>query len=429
MPPTTTTLICTVGGSHQPIVRAVNELQPDYVCFVCSEDDPATGNKGSYVQITGKGNIIKARREDDKPSLPNIPAQTGLAEDQFEALRVQADDFDDVYRQVSHWLTTHNHDQERIVADYTGGTKTMTAALVAAALDDEGVELQLVTGSRANLISVESGSEQAIPASVEATRFRRRLREATEAWSRFAYDETEAMLARIRPPRESGLRGEYQRARDLSRAFTAWDRFDHAAAKRIVDRYRRLLGPTLGPLLNHLDLLNRDVPAREPLRLFDLWRNAQRRADQGRHDDAVARLYRLAEWSAQWLLREQADIHTADVPKDKIPSDITLSFNHRTGQYQAGLFNAWDLAAHHIGGGLPEWWERNRETLLNQLMARNQSILAHGFEPLDEGAWRRFSQWIEQELIENLLLKFTGDDRYRLKRLPEQLPRCYPFGG
>ena len=421
-----TTLICTVGGSHQPIVQAIESLTPDFVCFVCSDDDPATGRSGSYTQIQGRGHIIKADVGDDRPSLPNIPVQVGLAAERFEVIRVEPDDFDDVYGKVTAWLARRDRHQERIIADYTGGTKTMSAALVVAALDDEGVEVQLVTGRRDNLVRVESDGD-VLPASVEATRFRRRLREALLPWLRFAYDESVHLLEALPSPRDATLRGDHRRALDLSRAFAAWDRFDHMTAQEILSHYRKLLGPSHGVLLSSLDVLvNVDKPGREPMQLFDLWRNAQRRAAQGRFDDAVARLYRLLEWSAQWLLREQAGIDTADVPKDAIPADWDLR-PCRDGRYQLGLYQAWGLAAHHCGDELAGFWQQEQARLLNLLQTRNLSILAHGFRPMSESDWHGFSKWTGDRLLP-LLLEITDDRRhYRIGKLPPQLPQRYPF--
>jgi hypothetical protein len=54
-----TILICTVGGAHEPILTAIRQTTPRFVCFICSGKDPATGRAGSDVQITGKGSIIK----------------------------------------------------------------------------------------------------------------------------------------------------------------------------------------------------------------------------------------------------------------------------------------------------------------------------------------------------------------------------------
>jgi hypothetical protein len=49
-----TILICTVGGSHQLILKAIENTQPAYICFICSGRDPETGRSGSETQIMGK---------------------------------------------------------------------------------------------------------------------------------------------------------------------------------------------------------------------------------------------------------------------------------------------------------------------------------------------------------------------------------------
>ncbi len=420
-----TTLICTVGGSHQPILRAIEQLRPDHVCFVCSADDPATGNKGSYLQITGKGNVIKASPRDEAPTLPNIPTQAGLEAGRFEVLEVSPDDLDDVYRKTSRWLAARDSRAGRIVADYTGGTKSMSAGLVAAVLDAEGVDLQLVSGSRSNLVRVESGDEMVMPAGVEATRFERRFRQALEPWSRFAYEESLMALRTIPPPQDRESCGRLQLAIGLSEAFAAWDRFDHEAARDRLSRFRPRIGKQWGSLLGTLDLI-RHPERGEPLRLFDLWRNAQRRAAQGRYDDAVARLYRLLEWSAQWILREEQGIDTSDVPPERIPEGIELTPN-REGKFQAGLFQAWELAARLGGDSVRSFWETHRERMLDHIQRRNHSILAHGFEPLEEGHWRPFADWLEQTLLP-LLLERSAREPYRIRNLPDQLPDHFGLG-
>ncbi len=424
-----TTLICTVGGSHEPIVRAIESLAPDFVCFVCSDDDPATGSKGSYTQITGKGNVIKARFSDDKPSLPNIPVQTGLSEQQFEVLKVSPDDFDDVYSQASRWLTGREGGDERLVADYTGGTKTMSAALAVAALDDERVELQLVSGSRSNLVKVESGAEQVIPASVETSRFYRRLRNAVAPWRRYAYEDAVAMLEAMPVPAAPQLRGEYQRALDISRALVAWDRFDHSMALAVLERYKAKIGPVLGLHLKALSMLNEtDGKRREPLQLYDLWLNARRRAAQGRYDDAVARVYRLLEWTAQWQLRLHAGIATDNIPADKIPATVTLNKN-RDGIFQAGLYQAWQLVGALLDNDAAAFFRENDRKMLDHLLVRNQSILAHGFAPIEAGQWERLEAWMAQAFIPMLssLAAKDAEIRFPVERL--QLPGNYSVMG
>jgi CRISPR-associated protein (TIGR02710 family) len=417
-----TRLLVTVGGSHVPVIRAVQQSGADFVCFVCSADDPATGQKGSHVQITGKGNLIKADFRDQTPSLPNIPTQLGLAREAFQCLTVSPDDFDDIYGRVMAWLE-EQPEGIRLLADYTGGTKTMSAALVAAALDHGGVQLQLVTGPRDNLRAVSSG-EMVMPASVENSRFRRAFRAALEPWENFAYDDAVARLQRIRVPMAPSLRAELTRAIGISRGFAAWDRFRHGEARNLLKGFRPVMRPDIQPLLNVLDLLDHhDAPARKILPLFDLWRNAQRRAIQQRYDDAVARLYRLLEWSAQWLLESQAGLDTADLPAEAIPEQMELVPN-REGKYQAGLYAAWELASHHCHASVKAFWEAQKSVMRNHLKARNLSILAHGSESVNREQYDAFAQWMEARLLP-LLLEHSRRKPSRIERLPSQFPADY----
>ena len=78
-----TVLLCTVGGSHQPILEAIRATSPAYVCFICSGRDTETERPGSIGQVTGSGSVIRAHRDDKKPTLPNIPTQAELEPDRF----------------------------------------------------------------------------------------------------------------------------------------------------------------------------------------------------------------------------------------------------------------------------------------------------------------------------------------------------------
>ena len=92
-----------------------------------------------------------------------------------------------------------------------------------------------------------------------------------------------------------------------------------ASALECLEPYRPRIGASWTPLLAALKRLTTEDETQEPARLFDLWRNAERRAAQGRYDDAVARVYRLLEWSAQWLLRSRCGIDTGDVSPERVP--------------------------------------------------------------------------------------------------------------
>lgn len=422
-----TVLICTVGGSHQPIVRAIGEMRPRFVCFICTGRDPTTGQPGSEIQITGNGNVIKANRCDNGPSLPNIPAQTGLSGEQFEVCLIPSDDLDTAYKTISDALTTlrHRFPDAALVADYTGGTKTMTAALVMAVLETEDVELRLVTGARADLIKVRDGTESSMIASTEHLRLRRAMAPYLAAWGRYAYGEACQGLTTIPAPHNPQLRSELQIARDLSCAFDAWDRFDHRRALETLRIYQPRVGRSLGLHLTFLSLLTApdDDRRREAACLWDLWQNAERRAVQGRYDDAVARVYRLLEWTAQWLLRDRAGIDTSNLRQENIPDGVRTTKNHR-GEHQAGLLAAWDLVAHHVETEAGRWVREERSHMQDHIKMRNDSILAHGYRPLNRDDWERLAEWVATSFIP-VLKEETARSGVRL--VPPQLPRQLPW--
>lgn len=417
----TTVLVCTVGGSHPPIVTSIRELAPAFVCFLCTDRDPGTGQPGSRLQVEGGGSIIKAHPSDPAPSLPNIPAQTGLAAERFEVRIVPADELDGVVESALQAFEElrARFPEARLVADYTGGTKTMTAGLAIAALERPDVELRLVTGTRADLLRVHDGTQAGAAAVAERIRLRRLMAPHLAAWAQFGYGTAAAGLNRLPAPREFVLRGEWQIARDLSLAFDAWDRFDHPAALARLKLYRPRIGARAGLLLKFLEILCLEAgdPRREPARLLDLWLNAQRRAAQGRYDDAVARAYRLLEWTAQWLLRGKG-VDTSDLRAEQLPPDMAITPS-REGRLQAGLFNTWELVAHHLDGPAAAFARDERERLRNHVKARNGSILAHGYTPIDAATWEGFRDWLEQAFLP--LLRHSAAAA-GLRMEPPQLP-------
>jgi hypothetical protein len=134
----------------------------------------------------------------------------------------------------------------------------------------------------------------------------------------------------------------------------------------------------------------------------------------------MARCYRLVEWSAQWLLLNYANIETACIPADKVPTNIILSPSKKMpGQYQAGLIDAWTLAAALCPESCATFWQQNRGRLKNIIQARNHSILAHGFEPVSRESWLEMRDVVEHSLMPELLphMESVG-----IKEMPVQLP-------
>ena len=166
-------LMLTVGGSHQPIVTAIRSLQADRVVFVCS-----AGSKGSQTQVIGEGTPCEVRRGTEViERLPNIPKQAGLG-DRFDPNRdliliQEPDDLSECYHRASSGIQAIHREfpDAQIMADYTGGTKSMSVGLAMAALDHQAT-LYVTTGNRTNIIKVDRGelTAQAVVAPLVAQR-------------------------------------------------------------------------------------------------------------------------------------------------------------------------------------------------------------------------------------------------------------------
>jgi CRISPR-associated protein (TIGR02710 family) len=173
----------------------------------------------------------------------------------------------------------------------------------------------------------------------------------------------------------------------------------------------------------------------EPLRILDLWRNAERCAERGRYDDAIARLYRLTEWVAQWWLHHRHGIDTSNMDWSRVsPREVAAA---QLGDQQAkktlsGLTQAWKLiaakepegpVARFLNGKFPHK-DKNKTgegRLRDMLDLRNTSILAHGARPLEEADWQKWRAFAEamRQAVMAPLLREAG----AAAELPPQLPQ------
>lgn len=400
-------LVCTVGGSPQPILTALRARSWDHVVFACTPD--GDGKPGSAAMI-----------EKSVDGGPPIPVLAGLAAERWETVIVPPDDPDAAFALLVEKMRSLARERPgaSIVADFTGGTKSMSAALTLAALE-AGAALEVVTGERRDLVRVRDRTEQAIALRTKRIVGAREFERLAAGWSRHAYQEAAEGFGRLWSDlKAEGLsrseRSRCARAKELSEAFAAWDSFDH----------RRAAGCLAKSLYKDLEIGGRNDWAAlagalargqgapwGALHLRDLWHNAQRCAVRGRWDDAVARLYRLWEAIAQWLLRVDCHIDTAIV--------------------ELGLRKSWDLYLYmRPDGAAAAFWNRsdnggrNEIGRLNEkLSIRNHSIWAHGWNPVTQAGWNSLSQWTEAGLLDVLAREAERlGEPHALPQLPAALP-------
>ena len=115
--------------------------------------------------------------------------------------------------------------------------------------------------------------------------------------------------------------------------------------------------------------------------------------EQGRFDDAVARLYRAIEALAQFRLAAEYSVpDTKAVALQQVPEPLRSEWMScaRDGVLMLGLQDAYSLLgayADELATVFQAVGFDDRKK--SPLASRNQSILAHGFQPVGEKTYRR----------------------------------------
>jgi len=386
-----TLLICTVGGSNEPLVHSLCTWRPDRVLFVSSE------------QTSEKiGSILNAYAA--REGKPLNPGQHDTCETKnAQSLKETLEAIRERDGEVENWLM--RGPDYRVVADFTAGTKCMSAALALQARRWTCI-FSYVGGERRTkegLGVVETGFEQALYSANpwDALGYQA-IEDAIVLFDRHAYGPAAALLQRaIQAAAEPAVKRTLATFLSLCAAHDKWERFQHKdAAKELANvlKNRNDLAEILGSkeranrLAAHLENLQQHLnrvalkAASFPL-VCDLIANARRRAEEGRFDDAVARLYRAIEALGQARLSEEYDIDPSRAPLEKIPEEARDRWKAQVQDGHVKLSLQDDYALLLVLDD--ELGKRFANSILadpekSLLTARNNSILAHGFQPVGE---------------------------------------------
>ena len=395
---TSTLLVCTVGGSPEPIVAALKEWRPGRVWFVHTP-----GTRGKVDEIVSKACDEGVDLDAGRYDLLQLPDEQDFTSC-VEQLRSLTD-------KVREWAERGNNHQ--VVVDITGGTKCMTAAMA------------IQASHWPCLFSYVSGKERTkdgVGIVVSGSEIVRRAQNPWDALGHQAVDDfvvlfdQHAYLAAAnvaartmrrvsRPDRKRELSSLEQ----LAKALDAWDRFDHTTSRNLLQSVsksandlRAALGPTRGErvlagaarLVTHLGQLGQaQAPSRH--HVLNLLANAKRRQDEGRFDDAVARLYRAIEAIAQVALKERHGIaSTEKVPLAKVPAPLSLRWAARAndGIVALGLQDDYALLAALDDPTGRKFQDAGLGDVKSPLVVRNRSILAHGFDCVTDAVFEKL--WV-----------------------------------
>ena len=302
-------------------------------------------------------------------------------------------------------LREQSIDPENATADLTSGTKPMSAALTMAAVKLGLGYLRYVAVQKTAAHEVCAGTEEMRtfrPAGFRASL----LLDSAEALMRqYRFDAVRLLLADMP---EHLLSDTDMATRNcllcLADAYSHWDLFRHIQFKAAYDKARfgvetRLQAfeasdATVSAVMQlgqglHSGRLN-------DLAVVDLINNARRRIEEGKFDDATARLYRACEMLAQWQLSTKG-IATDNVDLTKVPAGSKTWLERcRSGpkrEIQLGLHKSYQLLNEMDVGLGPAFLKDT--ALAAVLRDRNYSILAHGTKPVAKEACGKLLNCVE----------------------------------
>jgi CRISPR-associated protein (TIGR02710 family) len=389
-----TLLICTVGGSPEPVVAALKQWRPLRVRFVHTPQTKGDIEARILPMALAEGVDLDAGRYD--------PFELPDGQDLANCL----DRLRQLTPEVGDWAARGPRFQ--VVVDFTGGTKCMSASVGLQASRWPCLFSYVGGGERTKdgIGVVVSGTERIV---YQANPWDALGHQAVEDFvvlfdqHAFVAAARVAGLAKTRVSRPDRKR-ELAVLEQFAKAFDAWDRFDHQSSSSTFDSIaksandlRAVFGASkadrvldaIARLASHIAALC-GAPAPSRHHVLDLLANAKRRKDEGRVDDAVARLYRAIEAGAQVALKERHGFESTEkVPLDRVPETLRPEWISRAtdGVLALGLQDAYALLA-SLNDPLGEKFiSAGLKGQASALGARNRSILAHGFDRVSESVF------------------------------------------
>ncbi len=427
-------LIITVG-SPGGIHESLADRRADKIYFIVSED-----SKKNIPSVIENLKDLAGKSGDD--SLKDYV--NNFNEDVYDDSCL-IEDVDDITESFFKCLNLINKLKKdyKIDIDFTGGTRTMGTGLYLAAINED-CDSYYVSGERVDNIGIVSeGSEEVKLLKNPFKQFA--VREFNRGIQFFNNYQFYASLINFKTA-YAILEDEYLKERvalliDIVNFYYSWDKFSN---KLIIDSEitRRNLNDFLqneiiykidnNPDLNNFfregnpqfykqlklnkEFLDKKISSNSSelfndIKVYvpDLLNNAERRIIEGKYDDAVARLYRATELIAQLQLKDlkyvvESDLNndlkfTVDMPKlFASDEDYKLEkwnlynnkkrnwYKHPAKRYQKpimGLQNLYILLSY-----LDEKSRKLSGNFSNKIYKpiqdRNNSILAHGLNPIDE---------------------------------------------
>lgn len=189
---------------------------------------------------------------------------------------------------------------------------------------------------------------------------------------------------------------------NLCKVYSYWDKFDLKNAFEVFKKVPDKLNENI-PIQKLI--LKKEIENRFCIeRVADLLLNAERRAEEKKFDDATARLYRLIEYIAQIEISKKGlykNDNTSDIDKMKLPDELKNKYSkyEKEGSIKLALKADYELLC-DLNNNLGKIYKKYEDELTKLLSFRNNSILAHGFQPMNNKNYEKFKKIVEKIIKE-----------------------------
>lgn len=383
-------MIVNVGGTDGPIIFSLSTHRPNFIYFI-----PSRETEHSIPSI-----IEKAFPKNNRVKYESFPVEN--ADDLLATYKACQKAFIAIKA-----LGLNNNE---LLADITGGTKVMSAGLALAAAN-QGVQMVYVAGlkrTKDGVGTVENGTEFVISNShpYEVTA-KQEIESFCNNFNSHRFAAAIYDCEKIVGKGNQTLKDIFGAIKDICEAYRYWDLFNYKTAVHYLEmgvnkiqklligktEIQRLLGTLPSEAAGHLKRLKTIMTDKLSIDLVEeLVANACRRADEGKYDDAVARLYRAHEMLAQVRFIKIFGKSTSNFPLSLLSPEVrTKKYPNKSREdtIDIGCKNAYEVLF-LSGDDIGKIYTDNEQEICKLLSARNYSILAHGINPLDKNAFEKF---------------------------------------